>query len=46
MYPGWLPLLGGQSVPEGSRNPVVCVYIDFLVRSRLLTVIYWNCNTI
>ena len=25
MYPGWLPLLGGQSVPEGSRNPVVCV---------------------
>ena len=22
MYPGWLPLLGGQSVPEGSRNPV------------------------
>ena len=22
---GWLPLLGGQSVPEGSRNPVVCV---------------------
>ena len=24
-YPGWLPLLGGQSVPEGSRNPVVCV---------------------
>ena len=20
-----LPLLGGQSVPEGSRNPVVCV---------------------
>ena len=19
MYPGWLPLLGGQSVPEGSR---------------------------
>ena len=24
MYPGWLPLLGGQSVPEGSRNPVVC----------------------
>ena len=21
----WLPLLGGQSVPEGSRNPVVCV---------------------
>ena len=37
MYPGWLPLLGGQSVPEGSRSPVVCVYIDFLVRSRLLT---------
>ena len=25
MYPGWLPLLGGQSVPDGSRNPVVCV---------------------
>ena len=25
MYHGWLPLLGGQSVPEGSRNPVVCV---------------------
>ena len=25
MYPGWFPLLGGQSVPEGSRNPVVCV---------------------
>ena len=25
MYPGWLPLLGGQSVPEGSRDPVVCV---------------------
>ena len=20
MYPGWLPMLGGQSVPEGSRN--------------------------
>ena len=20
-----MPLLGGQSVPEGSRNPVVCV---------------------
>ena len=33
MYPWWLPLLGGQSVPEGSRNPVVCVYItaDFKV---------------
>ena len=27
MYPGWLPMLGGQSVPEGSRNPVVCVYL-------------------
>ena len=25
MYTEWLPLLGGQSVPEGSRNPVVCV---------------------
>ena len=25
VYPGWLPFLGGQSVPEGSRNPVVCV---------------------
>ena len=25
MCPRWLPLLGGQSVPEGSRNPVVCV---------------------
>ena len=25
MYPGWLPLRGGQSVPEGSRNPVVFV---------------------
>ena len=21
----WLPLLGGQSVPVASRNPVVCV---------------------
>ena len=20
MYPGWLPLLGGQSVPEGNRK--------------------------
>ena len=20
MYPGWLPLLGGQSVPEGSQG--------------------------
>ena len=28
MYPGWLPLLGGQSVPEGSRNPVVCVELQ------------------
>ena len=28
MYPGWLPLLGGQSVPEGSRNPVVCVKLQ------------------
>ena len=28
MYPGWLPLLGGQSVPEGSRNPVVCVSLQ------------------
>ena len=25
---GWLPLLGGQSVPEGSRNPVVCVKLQ------------------
>ena len=30
MYPGWLPLLGGQSVPEGSRNPVVCVLYYFI----------------
>ena len=26
MYPGWLPLLGGQSVPEGSRN--LCLTAD------------------
>ena len=31
MYPGWLPLLGGQSVPEGSRNPVVAVTNSRLV---------------
>ena len=31
MYPGWLPLLGGQSVPEGSRNPVVCLTADLKV---------------
>ena len=24
MYPDWLPLLGGQFVPEGSRNSDVC----------------------
>ena len=24
-YVSWLPLLGGQSVPKGSRNQVVCV---------------------
>ena len=28
MYPGWLPLLGGQSVPDGSRNPDVCVSLQ------------------
>ena len=28
MYPGWLPLLGEQSVPEGSHNPVVCVKLQ------------------
>ena len=28
MYPGWLPLLVGQSVPEGSRNPVVSVKLQ------------------
>ena len=35
MYPGWLPLLGGQSVPEGSRNPVqlscLCLTADLKV---------------
>ena len=31
MYPGWLPLLGGQSVPEGSRNPVVWFTADLKV---------------
>ena len=31
MYPGWLPLLGGQSVPEGSCNPVVCLTADLEV---------------
>ena len=25
MYPGWLPLLGGQSVPEGIQNSAVSV---------------------
>ena len=29
MYPGWLPLLGGQSVPEGSRN--LCLTADLKV---------------
>ena len=31
MYPGWLPLLVGQSIPEGSRNPVVCVTAVLIV---------------
>ena len=35
MYPGWLPLLGGQSVPEGSRNPVVCVYLNCRLESNI-----------
>ena len=25
VYPGWLPMLGGQSVPEGSRNSISCL---------------------
>ena len=31
MYPGWLPLLGGQSVPEGSRIKRVII-----IRSKVL----------
>ena len=31
MYPGWLPLLVGQSIPEGSCNLVFCVTADLIV---------------